>query len=101
MSLRYSTLEQFLSNNFNQDFGLEFDSAEKALEHGIESEPRENLPAILDDIEAILNVETDESAVARILLLLGSYYHTYADGLTPITWLRLIKARIKEVEAIT
>jgi hypothetical protein len=98
MSLRFPALEQFLGNNFHQDFGLDFDDAETALRHGLEIEPRQNFPAILDEIEAILSEETDESAVGKILLSLGCYYHTYADGHTPITWLRRIKAGLEEAK---
>lgn len=76
-------LRQLLGGYFHQDWTEEFDSDASAFQSIIESEPKEQLAAGVDEIGALLAASLPEGDLTAILIgQVGCYFDPSSEGIT-------------------
>jgi len=91
---RLAALEQLLGSYFHQDWTDEFGSNTSALQSIVESEPKEQLAAGVDEIDALLAASLPEGDLETILTdQVGCYFDPSSDGITYAQWLTRVRQK--------
>lgn len=90
----YPTLSHLLGAYLHQDFLDEFRSPTAAVEAFLVDEPASRR-ALMGEIDAVLRDERFLASPDSMLLDLGCYYNTHADGLAAAGWLSQVRRMLQ------
>lgn len=92
---KLDALGQLLGCYFHQDWVDEFDSDASALQLIVESEPKEQLAAGVDEIDALLAASLPENELIAILTdQVGCYFNPSSEGITCKQWLARVREKL-------
>lgn len=94
MKNKYPALFQFFGCYFHQDWPVDYDSWDSAIDAFVKSEPSESIRAAKLELEQILDSGCSESEVLDILLQLGCYYDPTGDDTNVFSWLQYVRKRL-------
>jgi len=90
----FKVLENFCSCYLHQDWEMEFDSPDDAINTFCFKEPKENLSILLSEIDELIRCKLSEAEMETFLTNLGCYYEPRLDGLSPEGWLIKIRTLV-------
>ena len=93
----YPNLLQFLGGHLHQDFDLDFESADEAIQQAIVGSSADCRHAVAREIDALLASHRDEDSLAAGVGELCDY-HPPGDGLTYRQWLLNVRARLEGLD---
>ena len=86
------TLSQLLGCYFHQDWPEEFDSDTSALRAIIDSEPKEQVSAAVQEIDELLDASLPANMLKTILIdKIGCYFDPRTQGITDEQWLKRVR----------
>ena len=85
---QFPTLCGFLIGHFHQDWDIEFDSAETAIEDFLDNADARVIDATCGEIESVLGYIEAGAFHRHLLVALGCSYDPQLKGLTQVEWLR-------------
>lgn len=92
---KLDALEQLLGCYLHQDWLDEFDDDAAALQAIIESEPKQQIAAGVDEIDVLLAAELPEKELRTILVdQVGCYFDPSSEGLTYKQWLGRVRSAL-------
>lgn len=92
----FESLRKFLVCYFHEDFLLEYQNPDEALDDFVNCESSEEIDKVVVDLERILSVHPENREVRELLITAHCAYDPRADGITETGWLQHIHAKLKE-----
>jgi hypothetical protein len=97
MISEFPELQQFLGGYFHQDFMLEFDSPDGAINAFKSDATPSQMQAVCKELQRALSLLTSKPGLGETLLdQLWCQYYPMSDGLTPHEWLTHVYRRLAE-----
>ncbi len=99
MTLRaenFPALFQFFGCCFHQDYLLEYSDWEEAVYQFFEGHARQCTEDALRELEVVLRVDDDRSAIGRLIAARECNYNPNSDGMSTIDWLKLLREKMRE-----
>jgi hypothetical protein len=90
----YPRLAQFLGAYFHQDWLIESDSWEGAVDLYLRGAQREDVLGVYDELTLLRSQTSDEEALEQKLFQLGSFYSPVRNGVRPSAWIQGVQKRL-------
>lgn len=92
MHEKIESLAQLLGGYFHQDWSDEFDSDVTALQAIIDSETKDQIRAVIEEIERLLADARSEIELRDILINeVGCHFHPESQGISYEQWLKKVR----------